>query len=346
MSLLPQYLTISHDPSGIIKSLIEKWQPDHVAILVDENTKKSCLPLLSNEGHLAIEIKSGEENKTLRTCEDVWSGLTQNQFTRKSLLINLGGGVIGDLGGFAASTFKRGIRFINIPTTLLSQVDASIGGKLGVDFGDLKNHVGLFKDPDHVIVDTQFLKTLNERELKSGFAEVLKHTLIADSEQWETIQERNFEDQQWDEIIPKSIAMKQKVVDSDPLEGGLRKILNFGHTLGHAIESYFLRTPNRLLHGEAIAIGMILESHISVQKGWLSKVEFAKIKNYIGSIYPAPTHMPSLKDLMGYLLQDKKNDSNGINFSLLSKIGKCEYDIGVSSEMITKSLVAYSTELK
>jgi len=341
LSRLPDYLTISNDTSEVIKSLIEKWQPDHVAILVDENTKKSCLPLLSYEDYLTIEIKSGEQNKTLRTCEHVWSELTQHQFTRKSLLINLGGGVIGDLGGFAASTFKRGIRFINIPTTLLSQVDASIGGKLGVDFGDLKNHVGLFRDPDHVIVNTQFLKTLDERELKSGFAEVIKHTLIADHAQWKQIQETTFEDQHWDEIIPKSIAMKHEVVSSDPLEGGLRKILNFGHTLGHAVESHFLHTSDRLLHGEAIAVGMILESHISVQKGWLSELEFEEIKNYIDSIYPISVQVPRLEDLMNYLLQDKKNDSNGISFSLLSKIGKCEYDIGVSSEMITKSLDAY-----
>ncbi|MEP1093714.1 MAG: 3-dehydroquinate synthase [Cyclobacteriaceae bacterium] len=341
MSQLPDYLTISNYPSGVVDSLIDKWQPDHVAILVDENTRKSCLPLLSNAEFIVIEIKSGEENKTLKTCEDVWSELTKNQFTRRSLLINLGGGVIGDLGGFAASTFKRGIRFINIPTTLLSQVDASIGGKLGVDFGNLKNHVGLFRDPDHVIVNTHFLKTLNERELKSGFAEVIKHTLIADRGQWETIQKKKFEDQVWDEIIPKSIAMKHKVVSSDPLESGLRKILNFGHTLGHAVESYFLHTADRLLHGEAVAIGMILESHISLQKEWLSPADYSQIENFIYSTFSLPKKLPNLEDLNHYLLQDKKNDSDVINFSLLNGLGRCEYDVNVSSQMIEKSLETY-----
>lgn len=342
MSQIPSYLTISNQPFELLNSLIDRWEPDHIAILVDENTKASCLSSSSNEKYKIVEISSGEENKNLATCEQVWSFLTDNQFTRKSLLVNLGGGVIGDLGGFVASTFKRGIRFVNMPTTLLSQVDASLGGKLGVDFGPLKNHIGLFKDPDHVIVNSDFLSTLDERELKSGFAEVIKHTLIADTEQWQNLREKDFENQIWDEIIPRSIATKHQVVSADPLENGLRKILNFGHTLGHAVESHFLPTSQKLLHGEAIAVGMILESHLSLQMGWLSTSEFEEIKDYIDSIFSLGAPLPSLEELMKYLLQDKKNDASGINFSLLDGIGKCKYDILVSSEMIVKSLQAYN----
>jgi 3-dehydroquinate synthase len=321
-----------------LNSLISKWSPDRIAILVDENTKKACLPLLSTVHSIIISIEHGEENKTLATCEHIWNELTENQFSRNSLLINLGGGVIGDMGGFVASTYKRGMRFVNVPTTLLSQVDASIGGKLGIDFGDFKNHIGLFKDPDHVIVNPEFLKTLPEKELKSGFAEVIKHCLIADSDQWDNLNGLNFEELNWNSIIPQSISIKNDVVSKDPLENGLRKILNFGHTLGHAIESYFLHTPDKLLHGEAIAIGMILESHLSLQMGLISEEVFYKIKSYIQSIFSPANKIPGLEKLQPYLLQDKKNDSSGINFSLITGIGSCGYDQKVSTEMIEKAI--------
>ncbi len=342
MDQLPSYLTISDQPSEVLKSLIEKWKPDLVAILVDENTKNSCLPKLTIENPLVVEIKSGEENKNLITCENIWSALTEHKFTRKSLLVNLGGGVIGDMGGFVASTFKRGIKFVNIPTTLLSQVDASIGGKLGVDFNHLKNHIGLFKDPDHVIVNPDFLETLNTREFKSGFGEVIKHALIHDKPQWEILRASTFENQNWQELIPKSIAIKNAVVSEDPTENGIRKILNFGHTIGHAIESHFLLTPDKLLHGEAIAVGMIVEGHLSLQKGWLTEAEFSEISDFIVSSFTLPNSLPDMNSIADYLLQDKKNDSRGINFSLLNGIGKCEFDVSVSPEMIKKSLTAYS----
>ena len=341
MDQLPSYLTISDQPSDILKSLIEKWETDRVAILVDENTRASCLPKLTLEDTLIIEITSGEENKNLGTCEKIWSVLTENQFTRKSILVNLGGGVIGDMGGFVASTFKRGIKFVNIPTTLLSQVDASIGGKLGIDFNHLKNHIGLFKDPDHVIVNPDFLRTLDQRELKSGFGEVIKHALIYDRDQWGTLRENSFENQNWSDLIPKSIAIKNAVVTEDPIENGRRKILNFGHTIGHAIESHFLMTADKLLHGEAIAIGMILEGHLSLQKGWLTEAEFSEINDFIVSSFTLPDHLPKLDTIDHYLLQDKKNDARGINFSLLKGIGKCEFNVSVSPSMIEKSLLAY-----
>lgn len=341
MSQLPSYLSITKEPSKVLNSLIAQWSPDHIAVLVDENTKKHCFSKLRLPEHLLVEVKSGEENKTLTTCEHIWHKLTEAKFTRKSLLINLGGGVIGDMGGFAAATFKRGIRFVNIPTTLLSQVDASIGGKLGIDFGSLKNHIGIFREPDQVIVNTDFLSTLPERELKSGFAEVIKHSLISDKSQWEFLESKGIADLNLDELIPSSIAIKNKVVEADPTEQGLRKVLNFGHTLGHALESHFLTTPNKLLHGEAIAIGMILESHLSLQNGWLTSSQFEQIKKYIGKIFELPNELPSPAALEDSLLQDKKNDALGVSFSIVKGVGACEYDVRISKQMIEKAFEAY-----
>lgn len=341
MSRLPTYLSITEDPNKVLSSLIERWKPDHIAVLADENTKEHCLPHLSLSEYQLIAIESGEENKTLAACEQVWRTLTEAKFTRKSLLINLGGGVIGDLGGFAAATYKRGIRFINIPTTLLSQVDASIGGKLGVDFGVLKNHIGIFRAPDQVIVHTGFLSTLPDRELTSGFAEVIKHALISDKHQWDFLMEKQLADLNLDELVPSSIAIKNSVVEADPMEQGLRKILNFGHTLGHALESHFLLTPQKLLHGEAIAIGMILESHISYQKGWLTKDDFEVIRDYLQGVFNLPDLLPDPEILAEALLQDKKNDALGVSFSIIRGIGTCAYDVRISNQMIKESFAAY-----
>ncbi|MTI19497.1 3-dehydroquinate synthase, partial [Fulvivirga sp. RKSG066] len=246
-----------------------------------------CLPLLNNVLKEAkiIAIKSGEKNKTLDTCSDIWEKMTEYGLDRKSLMINLGGGVIGDMGGFGASTYKRGIDFINIPTTLLSQVDASVGGKLGIDFKGFKNHIGLFKDPKMVLVDSKFLNTLPKRELRSGFAEIIKHSIIADKNQWNKIKVHAFDELDFEKLIQQSVAIKVKVVEEDPEEAGLRKILNFGHTIGHAIESFYLETPSQLLHGEAIAIGMICEAYVAEQKNMLTSVELKEITDYIFGIY-------------------------------------------------------------
>ncbi|MEQ9404870.1 MAG: 3-dehydroquinate synthase [Cyclobacteriaceae bacterium] len=340
MSQLPAYISITDQPFQLLDSLIKKWNPDQIAILVDENTRNFCLPKNGISGSFIIEIPSGEEHKQLETCRHVWNELTLHQCSRKSLMVNLGGGVIGDLGGFCAATYKRGIKFVNIPTTLLSQVDASIGGKLGIDFGILKNHIGLFQEPDHVIVDSGFLDTLPERELKSGYAELIKHSLIASPDQWKILIKSRFEELSWEKLIPDSIALKSRIVEEDPTETGLRKILNFGHTLGHAIESFFLHTSDKLLHGEAVAIGMILESHLSLQKGWIDSNGFEEISNHIQGVFMLPEKLPAIEDIMSALLQDKKNDNRGINFSLIKGIGHCEYDVQVTKEMIKNTFSA------
>ena len=222
-------------------SKLDVSQYSKIGILVDENTKEFCLPLLSEiKKSVIIEIKSGEENKNIDSCNLIWEALTKNCFDRNSLLINLGGGVIGDMGGFCASTYKRGIEFIQIPTSLLAMVDASVGGKLGVDFNGLKNQVGLFSNPKSVIINPKFLETLPEDELRSGFAEVVKHALIVDKNLWNHLKNNPFQDLYWEEIIESSVQIKNKIVMSDPKEKGERKKLNFGHTFGHAIESYYL----------------------------------------------------------------------------------------------------------
>ncbi len=335
---LPSYLTISSDISNDISQLVKEINPDKIAILVDENTLKHCFSKIELKHDILIQIESGEENKTLQTCEYIWSQLTEAGFTRKSLLINLGGGVIGDMGGFAASTFKRGMAFINIPTTLLSQVDASLGGKLGVDFNGLKNHIGIFQDPNHVFVHVGFLKTLPERELRSGFAEIIKHSLIRNKEQWNHLKDQSFDSLNWEELIPQSIAIKNDVVTIDPKENGLRKILNYGHTIGHALETYFLETSNPLLHGEAIALGMILENKLAEEMGMISEETDQKIEKHIRAFFDLPAELPNYEKLKEYLNQDKKNDALGIRFSLLEKEGQCTFDVLVEEDLIKKIL--------
>ena len=235
-----------------------------VAILVDENTKRDCLSKLPQiESALIIEIKSGEQYKNISTCSFIWEQLTINNFDRNSLLINLGGGVIGDMGGFCAATYKRGLEFIHIPTTLLAMVDASVGGKLGIDFKGFKNQIGLFNNPKAVLISSVFLETLAESELKSGFAEVVKHALISDNSLWLKLKNTPFTDLDWEDIIDTSIQIKNKIVLADPFEKGERKKLNFGHTFGHAIESYYLEKRTPISHGKAVFMGMILEAEIS-----------------------------------------------------------------------------------
>ncbi|VAW25421.1 3-dehydroquinate synthase, partial [hydrothermal vent metagenome] len=240
------YVNFQSDAYLKLNEFISTYKPSTLFILVDENTNSHCLPILLQEIATPItieiiEIESGEENKNLETCTGVWNALTELGADRKSLILNLGGGVITDLGGFVASTFKRGIAFINIPTTLLSMVDASVGGKTGVDLGVLKNQIGLFSDPEMVLIDSRYLETLPKRELRSGLAEIIKYGLTYDTKVWNNINE--FKELNINELVPliyRSIEIKNEITTKDPREAGLRKVLNFGHTLGHAIESYFL----------------------------------------------------------------------------------------------------------
>jgi len=293
-----------------------------VAILVDENTMRDCLFKLPQiENALIIEIKSGEEYKNISTCNFIWEQLTINNFDRNALLINLGGGVIGDMGGFCATTYKRGLEFIHIPTTLLAMVDASVGGKLGIDFKGFKNQIGLFNNPKAVLISSEFLETLAESELKSGFAEVVKHALISDNSLWLKLKNTPFTDLDWEDIIDTSVQIKNKIVLADPFEKEERKKLNFGHTFGHAIESYYLEKGTPISHGEAVFMGMILETKMSD----LSETDKNEIKNYVLSNFALP-YTPKKSSLHKFLINDKKNQNGKINFTLLNGIGNCSLD--------------------
>ncbi|MEG1668951.1 3-dehydroquinate synthase [Chryseobacterium sp.] len=319
-----------------------------IFILVDENTHEYCLPVLlgnleTDISFEILEIEAGEEMKNIQTANQLWEILTEMKADRKALIINLGGGVITDMGGFVASTYKRGIQFINIPTTLLSMCDASIGGKTGIDLMHYKNMVGTFSFPEKIYAYTRFLDTLPAKELKSGFAEMLKHGLIADKKHWEAlIKLQHLDPTGIEPLIPQSMEIKQEVVNADFHEKNVRKTLNFGHTIGHAIESLCLQSENPILHGEAVALGMICESHLSYLEGLISKEDadmiIENIQRYFSFI-----DLSDFKDedIFNLLLNDKKNTDAKINFSLLSGIGSCVYDHECSTENIQRSINYY-----
>lgn len=326
-----------------------------VFVLVDENTRKHCYPKIAPvlPTHSLIQIKSGEKNKTLGACELVWKKLTKQNADRKTLLINLGGGVIGDMGGFAAACYKRGIKFINLPTTLLAMVDASVGSKTGIDFLGFKNQIGLFADPEAVFIHTGFLKTLPEREIRAGLAEVIKHYLIADKKAFHELAElltikpgKQFDIRKidWEPLVQKNIAIKSKIVSKDKFEAGGRKALNFGHTVGHALETYFLNKGIQILHGEAIAIGIIVETRISVYSGLMLRTEFPHVLLLIISVFKdLPGYHPnSIPTILKLMEQDKKNKDGKKQFSLLTRIGNCSVNNSVEDRIIIDSLKYYS----
>ncbi len=316
-----------------------------LVVLTDSNTQIHCLPKISEslpQDTVFITVPAGEVNKNLQTCSLIWEKMTEAALDRKALMLNLGGGVVTDMGGFCASLYKRGVRFINMPTTLLSQVDASVGGKLGIDFQGLKNHLGVFNEPETVVIGKEFLDTLPHAELRSGYAEILKHGLIQDRAYFFGLQSQNWESQDWEKLIYHSVSIKKAVVTADPKEAGLRKILNFGHTIGHAFESYFLDTVNHLLHGEAIALGMICEGFLSFQKVGFSFQELDQLIKTLFQIYgKVDFTIDQLDPILDLCLQDKKNEGSTLLFSLLSSIGDCTYNIPVTREEIREAILYY-----
>lgn len=314
-------------------------------VLADTHTRRFCYPVAKNllPRHTLVTIPAGEEHKHLATCETVWQALTRAELDRHALVINLGGGVIGDMGGFCAATYKRGIDFIQIPTTLLSQVDASVGGKLGIDFHGFKNHIGVFKLPSAVLIDPVFLQTLPERELRSGFAEVIKHCLIADGAMWEQIRRRDLADQDWPTLVAHSVAVKERIVEQDPTEKGIRKILNFGHTIGHALETYFLNQPRkRILHGEAIAAGMIMEAFIACERKQIDELLLSQVEEYLFAVYGRVRIQEADVDpVLKLVRQDKKNRAGEIRMALIDGSGSCRFDIRVKPPEIRRAIDFY-----
>ncbi len=330
-----------------LNAYVESLSPSNIIIIVDENTEVHCLPKIKKHLHqdfLSIKIPAGEKYKSISTCQGLWETLIKYNCDRQSLIINLGGGVIGDMGGFVAGTYMRGIRFIQMPTTLLSQVDASVGGKLAIDLSSYKNIVGLFLEPYMVWVDPSFIQTLPELELRSGYAEVIKHALIRSKALWQRINNRklDYSSEEWSTLITDNIAIKNFVVQQDFKEGGLRKVLNFGHTIGHSIESHFLNSTAHLTHGEAIAVGMICESYISHQQNLISESELSTITSYIRSLYPININLSIIStELIRIMGHDKKNVSGQILFSLIEGIGDSTFDVHVDDDIIIKALEYY-----
>jgi 3-dehydroquinate synthase len=321
-----------------------------IFVLADSNTAQYCLPYFLQQ--LAtkiiieiIEIEAGEANKTIETCTGVWRVLAELGADRKSIMINVGGGMVTDLGAFAASTFKRGIDYINVPTSLLAMVDAAVGGKTGVDLDNLKNYVGVFSTPKAVIVDVNFLETLPQEEMRSGLAEMLKHGIIADRNYWNNFTDMNsLTTDDLAVLIHRSIEIKNEIVLADPKEQGKRMLLNFGHTLGHAIESYFLGNSEKqtLLHGEAIAIGMILESYIAAEKRILPIEEYREIKEVIGSIFTkVDINQNDIENIIELLWHDKKNTFGDINFVLPETIGSAIIKQQTENTLIYKAFDDY-----
>jgi 3-dehydroquinate synthase len=324
---------ICRDFNRDISAAIAKCEHDKVFILTDVHTKQLCLPLLDSlllDSALVITVGAEDLNKNIQTLSEVWQFLSDNGATRHSLLINLGGGMITDLGGFAASTFKRGINYINIPTTLLAMVDASVGGKTGINFNGLKNEVGVFNPAKFVLVETDFLRTLDLHNILSGYAEMLKHGLISDNSHWAELLNFDFNVIDYNllkRLVGESILVKEKVVSEDPFEKGIRKALNFGHTIGHAFESLSLARKIPILHGYAVAYGLVCELYLSCILSDFPKDKMRQTIHFIKEHYGVFSFdCDDYEQLYTLMLHDKKNINDVINFTLLSEIGDIQLD--------------------
>jgi 3-dehydroquinate synthase len=335
-------VAISHDPVADLKELIKKILPDKIFFLTDEHTNRYCLPLLQGipglTGDRIVTIAAGDDHKHLDALASVWQFLSDGGATRHSLLINLGGGMPCDLGGFAAASYKRGIPFINLPTTLLSMVDASVGGKTGINFNGFKNEIGAFRIAEMVLIHTPFLETLDRENLLSGYAEMLKHALIdkpgtldklLDTDPGEIAAELLAG------LVAESVLIKDRYVKSDPLEGGIRKALNLGHTIGHAFESLAMKKGRPALHGYAVAWGIIPELRLSAGKQGFPADVLERVEKYIVNLYgDHGFDKTDFEDLYALMQHDKKNRGNRINFTLLSEIGKPVIDVDCNKKEI------------
>jgi 3-dehydroquinate synthase len=344
-----QSIIIDEDIKNCMSKAIEGVDYDKVFVLTDTNTLKLCWPTIQNHDTSReakiITIAPTDEAKTLETLANVWSTLQQGGATRHSLLINLGGGMVTDLGGFAASTFKRGMAYINIPTTLLSQVDASVGGKTGINFGGLKNEIGVFSCARSVVLNSIFLRTLDYDNLLSGYAEMLKHGLLSDEGHWSEllhfdIAQPNFKTLQ--QLVAKSVCIKENIVEQDPTETSIRKALNLGHTAGHAIESLALQERRTVLHGYAVAWGLIMELYLSARKCNFPAKKLHQMEEYVkehyGKFYYDCKHYEMLYNFMRH---DKKNQGNNINFTLLANIGDIRINQTATEQEIEEMLDYY-----
>lgn len=342
---MEQRVIISKQLNSALATAISECEHDRLFVLTDDTTRKVCWPVLSHFFCLKqaqlITIPATDSHKNLDSLASVWKALQDGGATRHSCLVNLGGGMVTDLGGFAASTFKRGINFINVPTTLLAMVDASVGGKTGVNFGGLKNEIGVFNDSKFVVIDTAFLKTLDPENIRSGYAEMLKHGLISDESTWAELVGFDLAKPDLKKLqlmVGKSVKVKERIVEKDPHEGGIRKALNLGHTFGHAFESWSLRrTP--VLHGYAVAFGLIPELYLSAAKVGFPADAMRQTVSFVRENYGAlPITCDDYPELIDLMRHDKKNTAGHINFTLLGGIGDIRINQTATDEEIKEAL--------
>jgi 3-dehydroquinate synthase len=342
--MLPDHIRITAHPDKELIEFLSFKKYSQVVVVADENTCTHCYPLLDKAlpPHSLITIQSGEEYKNLETCTYLWRQMTALQLDRHAVIVVLGGGVLGDMAGFCAATYKRGINFILLPTTLLAQADASIGGKLGVDFDHYKNHIGIFQEPALTLLHSGFLKTLPTNELRSGFAEVIKHALISDADLWNEIRKKELNDQQWDRLLKHSAEYKYGIIEQDPTEKGIRKILNAGHTLGHAVESYLLEQNRKIMHGEAVALGLLAEAFLAKERGLLNTELLEGIQTYIQSVFGKVRFEENeIDSIAEKALQDKKNKGKEILCVLLEGPGRAGWDYTISLQDVKRALSFY-----
>lgn len=337
-------IVFTHEAGRILRESLQTTAPGGVFVLVDDTTREHCLGLFQDSGftdsHL-ISVPAGEHHKSLESVAQIWSVLSRQGAKRNSVLVNIGGGLITDIGGFAASCFKRGIRCINIPTTLLAQVDASVGGKTGINFNGLKNEIGTFSIPELVIIDNTFLKTLPLRQVLSGYAEMLKHALLAGEDALAEVMNADLKqvgESGFLELIRKSVAVKAAVVEADPKEKGIRKALNFGHTIGHAIESVAIEQDMEIYHGDAVAYGMVVELYLSMKKLGFETRHYETVRRLVEERFPRYRAVAVPEKLYSLMLHDKKNEQDGVNFTLLRCPGEFEIDNYCSKEEILSAL--------
>lgn len=332
-----------------LREVLKSIDYDKLFVLVDEHTNQFCMPLFAQLPEIfnisLIVIKAGDVNKNIETLLSVWKFLCDKGATRKSLMINIGGGMLTDLGGFAAATFKRGIRFINIPTTLLSVVDAAVGGKTGINFNGLKNEIGAFAPADVVLIETAFFKTLDKENFLSGYAEMIKHGLLYSEEEWKKILSFDLDKINYEvlkDLIVTSVSIKEKIVEQDPTEKGIRKALNLGHTVGHAFESLSHELNHPVLHGYAVAWGLVCELYLSYKKVGFNQDKLSKTVSFIKENYGIFHFDCKQYDRLLELMQhDKKNESTAINFTLLSDIGNIKINQTAIKEEIFEALDFY-----
>ena len=338
-------VVISTDIAISLTQAVDEVEHDKLFLLTDETTHQLCLPLVKDipcmQDAIHITIGATDTHKTLETVALVWTAMGEGGGTRHSLMVNLGGGMVTDLGGFAASTFKRGIKYINIPTTLLSMVDASVGGKTGINFNGLKNEIGVFNSPETVIIDTEFLKTLDHNNICSGYAEMLKHGLISNEDNYAELLQFDLDNVDYrhlGEMVGTSVAIKERVVEEDPFEHGIRKALNLGHTAGHAFESWALaRSP--FLHGYAVAWGLICELYLSCVKTGFPTDKMRQTVRFVKENYGTlPITCDDYEELYAYMTHDKKNMAGIINFTLLGGIGDIRINQTANKEEIFEML--------